>query len=327
VDKVTLEVYSYNETQIETKKTFNWQDIKSVCNDERVNWINVAGLSNEAIIDEVGRSFDLNSLLLEDILAVDQRPKAEDFGDHIFFTIKMFHDRTSNGIEFEHVSFVLGENHVLSFQEVEGDIFNLLRERLVNSFGKIRQKKADYLFYRFIDTIVDNYFLVLDSLAEKLEELEEEVMDRPNNHTLQKLQRVRKEIIYLRRSIYPLRESINFLLKSETKLISRETERFLTDVYDHTIQVIESLETYRDLHSSIMDLYMNMASNKMNEIMKVLTIMSTIFIPITFIAGIYGMNFQNMPELAYDWAYPAVWLLMLLVVIGMLFFFRYKKWL
>ena len=167
---------------------------------------------------------------------------------------------------------------------------------------------------------------MLDSLAEKLEELEDEVMDRPTNQTLQKLQKVRKEVIYLRRSIYPLRESINFLLKTESKLINRETERFLADVYDHTIQVIESLETYRDLHSGIMDLYMNMASNKMNEIMKVLTIMSTIFIPITFIAGIYGMNFQHMPELGYSWAYPAVWGLMLLVVFGMLIFFRIKKW-
>jgi len=326
VEQVELEVFSYNEGEIQRQKSTSFKPIIEQCKDQRVNWINVAGLNNVELIDELGKHFELNTLMLEDVLGVDQRPKAEDFGDHLFFTIKMFHDRTAQGIEYEHLSFILGKNFVISFQEVPADIFDLLRDRLVNSYGKIRQKKSDYLFYRFIDTIVDNYFLVLDSLAEKLEELEEEVMGRPNNQTLHKLQRVRKETIYLRRSIYPLRESINFLIKSESKLISRETERFLTDVYDHTIQVIESLETYRDLHSSIMDLYMNMASNKMNEIMKVLTIMSTIFIPITFIAGIYGMNFQHMPELGYSWAYPAVWVLMLAVVVGMLIFFRFKKW-
>lgn len=325
-DKVEMEIFSYDEHEIHHQKSESLEEIMAKYNPDRVNWINIAGLSKVDLIDKVGQEFSLHNLLLEDILMVDQRPKSEDFGDHIFFTIKMFHERTEYGIEFEHLSFVLGKNYVISFQENSQDIFNLLRERLINSYGKIRQKKSDYLFYRFIDTIVDNYFLVLDSLAEKLEELEDEVMDKPSNQTLQKLQRIRKETIYLRRSIYPLRESINSISKSENPLLNRETERFLNDVYDHTIQIIESMETYRDLHSSIMDLYMNMASNKMNEIMKVLTIMSTIFIPITFIAGIYGMNFQHMPELSYEWAYPAVWILMLAVVIGMMIFFRSKKW-
>ncbi len=325
-DKVEMEIFSYNEEEIHHHRSEDLSEIMQGFDGNRINWINIAGLSKVELIDKVGQEFSLHNLLLEDILMVDQRPKSEDFGDHIFFTIKMFHDRTEFGIEFEHISFVLGKNFILSFQENEEDIFGLLRDRLVNSYGKIRQKKADYLFYRFIDTIVDNYFLVLDSLAEKLEELEDEVMDKPSNHTLQKLQRIRKETIYLRRSIYPLRESINSLSKSENPLMEMETERFLSDVYDHTIQIIESMETYRDLHSGIMDLYMNMASNKMNEIMKVLTIMSTIFIPITFIAGIYGMNFQHMPELGFTWAYPAVWVLMLCVVIGMLLFFKSKKW-
>lgn len=325
-DKVELEIFSYNEEVIFQEKSHELKSILKKYDPERFNWINVAGLSNVQLISEIGEKFSLHPLLLEDILMVDQRPKAEDFGDHIFFTIKMFHDKTEHGIEYEHISFVLGKNFVISFQENPQDIFDLLRERLVNSYGKIRQKKADYLFYRFIDMIVDNYFLVLDSLAEKLEELEDEVMEKPNNQTLQKLQRVRKETIYLRRSIYPLRESINSLTKSENPLLDKETERFLADVYDHTIQIIESMETYRDLHSSIMDLYMNVASNKMNEIMKVLTIMSTVFIPITFIAGIYGMNFEKMPELGYEWGYPAVWALMIIVVIGMMIFFKRKNW-
>lgn len=325
-EKVSIEVFSYDEGSIDRVKGDNLSEALKVCREDRVNWINIAGLHNEEIIDAVGKEYNLSNLLLEDVLMVDQRPKVEDFGDHMLFTIKMFHNRTSDGIEYEQISFVLGKNYVISFQENPQDIFNLLRERLEGSYGKIRQKKADYLFYRFIDTIVDNYFLVLDTIAEKLEELEDEVLVRPSFQSLQKLQVIRKETIFLRRSIHPLRESINFLNKSESTLLRRETERFLNDVYDHTIQVIESLETYRDLQSSIKDLYMNMTSNKMNEIMKVLTIMSTIFIPITFIAGIYGMNFQHMPELSYSWAYPAVWALMFLVVVIMLLYFRSKKW-
>lgn len=325
-EKVSIEVFSYDEESLDRVKGDNIAEALSVCREDRVNWINIAGLHNEAIIEQIGEAYQLSNLLLEDVLMVDQRPKVEDFDEHMLFTIKMFHNKTAAGIEYEQISFVLGKNYVISFQENPEDIFDLLRERLEGSFGKIRQKKADYLFYRFIDTIVDNYFLVLDTVAIKLEELEDEVLERPSIQSLQKLQVIRKETIFLRRSIYPLRESINFLNKSESSLLRRETERFLNDVYDHTIQVIESLETYRDLQSSIKDLYMNMTSNKMNEIMKVLTIMSTIFIPITFIAGIYGMNFQYMPELGYSWAYPAVWGLMSLVVITMLLYFRSKKW-
>jgi magnesium transporter len=195
-----------------------------------------------------------------------------------------------------------------------------------NSYGRIRSRKADYIFYRFIDTVVDQYYLVIDRLAERIELLEDEVMENPTTKTLNQLQNVRKELIFLRRSIHPLRESINTIIKSESKLLHKETERYFSDVYDHTIQIVESMETYRDLLGGIMDLYMNTASNRMNEIMKVLTIMSTIFIPLTFIAGIYGMNFEHMPELAYKWAYPAAWGLMVLVAIFMLFFFKRKKW-
>jgi len=326
-EKVTIEIYAFNQHEIEQKAADNIEELSYILNDDsKFKWVNINGLHNIDLINKVGDFFKLDPLMLEDILHVDQRPKTEDFGDYIFFTIKMFHDVKKEGVEYEHLSFILGSNTVISFQEQPKDIFDLLRERLMKGYGKIRQKKPDYLFYRFIDTIVDNYFLVLDRLAEKIEELEDEVMERPKSNTLQKMQVVRKELIYLRRTIYPLRESINTLLKSESKLLEKETERFLTDLYDHTIQVIESLETYRDLLSGIMDLFMNTASNRMNEIMKVLTIMSTIFIPLTFIAGIYGMNFEHMPELGFEWSYPIVWGLMILVAIGMLLFFRKKKW-
>ncbi|MEQ8910579.1 MAG: magnesium/cobalt transporter CorA [Vicingaceae bacterium] len=325
--KVNVEIFSYNESEIEVKASESFEKVEPTYQPERINWINVSGLHNVELIERIGKKFDLHSLLLEDVLHVDQRPKTEDFGDYLFFTIKMFHKNAEKETEFEHVSFVLGKNLIICFQENPEDIFDLIRERLKSSFGKIRLKKADYLFYRFIDTIIDHYFVVLDQIAEKIEDLEDEVMDKPSTNTLQKLQMVRKELIYLRRSIFPIRESINAILRSETKLLNKETERFFSDVYDHTIQVIESMETYRDLLSGIMDLYMNTASNRMNEIMKVLTIMSTIFIPMTFIAGIYGMNFEHMPELSYRWAYPAAWCLMIGVAIFMLFYFKRKKWL
>lgn len=325
--KVALEVFSYDENTIEEKAGSSLIDVISIKDNQKNNWLNIDGLHNIELIHEIGEMFKLNPLMLEDILHVEQRPKMEDFGEYIFFTIKMFHDNPDGSIEYEHVSFVLGENFVISFQEKPKDVFDLIRDRLRNSYGKIRQKESDYLFYRFIDTIIDNYFLVMDRIAEKIESLEDEVMENPSTKTLQKLQVVRKELIYLRRSIYPLRESINSILKSESKLMHQDTERFFMDVYDHTIQIIESLETYRDLLSGIMDLYMNTASNRMNEIMKVLTIMSTIFIPMTFIAGIYGMNFDHMPELHLKYGYAIAWGLMIFVSIMMLFFFKRKKWL
>lgn len=325
--KVNVEIFSYNETDIDVKASESFEFVENVYQADRINWINVSGLHNVQLIDKIGKKFELHPLMLEDVLHVDQRPKTEDFGEYLFFTIKMFHKNKLKETEFEHISFVLGKNLIICFQENPEDIFDLIRERLKTSFGKIRHKKADYLFYRFIDTIIDHYFVVLDQIAEKIEDLEDEVMDKPSTKTLQKLQMVRKELIYLRRSIFPIRESINTILRSETKLMSKETERYFTDVYDHTIQVIESMETYRDLLSGIMDLYMNTASNRMNEIMKVLTIMSTIFIPMTFIAGIYGMNFDHMPELHYKWSYPIAWIIMIGVAVFMLIYFRKKKWL
>jgi len=324
---VQVEIYTYNKEEIQKKGGKSLTEIAGVSSENRVNWLNIDGLHNIKLINEVGKTYGLNSLVLEDILHVDQRPKMEDFGDYMFFTIKMFYNNPTGELEFEHISFVLTNKSVISFQERPKDVFDLIRDRLTNSYGKIREKGADYLFYRFIDTIIDHYFIVLDKIAEKIELLEDEVMENATTKTLQKLQGVRKELIYLRRSIYPLRESINTILKSESPLLNADTERYFMDIYDHTIQVIESLETYRDLQSGIMDLYMNTASNRMNEIMKVLTIMSSIFIPLTFIAGIYGMNFQHMPELGYTWAYPAVWILMVVLVIFMLILFKKRKWL
>lgn len=325
-DDVEVEVFSYDAETLDESRTNSFEKGISVHKEDRVNWVNVIGLHDIDIISKVGEKFKLHKLLLEDVLNIDQRPKSEDFGNHIFFTIKMFHQQTDAGIEYEHVSFVLCDNTIISFQEKPKDMFDLIRDRLRSSYGTMRSRKADYLFYRLIDTIVDNYYLVLDNFAERIEQLEEEVLDDPTVKTLQSLQHIRKELIYLRRSVYPLRESINAIVKSESKLFDNETEKYFRDIYDHTIHVIESLETYRDLLGGIMDLYMTSVSNRMNEIMKVLTIMSAIFIPITFIAGIYGMNFEHMPELKNEWSYPLVWVLIIAVVVGMLLYFKRKKW-
>lgn len=326
-EDVHVELFTYDQDSIQESKSNKLDKALSIYDEKKVNWFNVVGLHNIELIHSIGERFNLHPLLLEDVLHVDQRPKSEDFGEYLFFTIKMFHQTDKkDDLNFEHISFVLGKNNVFCFQEKSGDLFDLIRERLRNSYGRIRSRKADYIFYRFIDTVVDQYYLVIDRLAEKIELLEDEVMDNPTTKTLNQLQNVRKELIFLRRSIHPLRESLNTIIKSESKLLQKDTERFFSDVYDHTIQIVESLETYRDLLSGIMDLYMNTASNRMNEIMKVLTIMSTIFIPLTFIAGIYGMNFQHMPELTYKWAYPAAWGLMVIVAIFMLIFFKRKKW-
>lgn len=325
--KVSVEVFSYDEKTIEDKIGPNIASCKDIIQEERVNWVNVNGLHQIETINEVGEEFNLHPLLLEDVLNVEQRPKYEEFDKYLYFTIKMFHQTEDQGISYEHVSFALGKGIIISFQEKPEDIFNVIRDRLRNSIGRVRQRQADYLFYRLIDTIVDHYYFVLDTFAEKIEQLEDEVMENPSTHTLQKLQGIRKELIYLRRSVYPLRESINSLMKNESPLLRKETERYFSDVYDHTIHVIESLDTYRELLSGIMDLYMNSVSNKMNEIMKVLTIVSTIFIPLTFIAGIYGMNFKYMPELEYHWGYASVWIIMLIIALIMLLLFKRKKWL
>lgn len=326
-EKVTVSLFSYDEKELKEHHSQNLEECLAEIDSSKINWINIDGLSNVDLVKEVGAHFNLHPLLLEDILNVEQRPKFEEYDAHLFFTIKMFQAGDSGRIDYEHLSFVLGKNVVISFQETTEDVFDLIRERLRTSYGKIRQKKADYLFYRFVDIIVDNYYFVLDHFAEKIENLEDEVIANPSTTTLQKLQTIRKELIYLRRSVYPLRESLNGIAKSETTLLTKETERFFNDVFDHTIHVIESLEIYRDLLSGIMDLYMNTVSNKMNEIMKVLTIMASIFIPLTFIAGIYGMNFEYIPELGYRNGYFAVWVLMIAIVLVMLYYFKRKKWL
>jgi magnesium transporter len=265
---------------------------------------------------------------LEDILHTGQRPKFEDFEKYIFIVFKMLYfDENGDDILEEQISIILGSNYVISFQEKEGDVFNPVRERIRAGRFQIKKRKIDYLAYALIDAVVDNYFLILEKIGEKIEDLEEELLDNPTPETLQTIHHLKRKLISLRKSVWPLREVIGGLERGESALFHKSTSIYLKDVYDHTIQVIDTIETFRDMVSGMLDMYLSNLSNKMNEVMKVLTIIATIFIPLTFIAGIYGMNFEFMPELKWHWGYFLIWGLMIVVGIAMVFYFRRKKWL
>ena len=278
---------------------------------------------------QLGERFGLHPLVVEDILNTDQRPKLEDYGEYLFVVLKsLYHSKIeSDEPEIEQISLVLGPNYVLSFQERAGDEFEPVRERIRSDKGRVRKMGADYLAYSLIDLIVDTYFIVLEKLGERMEILEEELVLNPTTETLQAIHQLKREMVFLRKSTWPLREVIGALERGESPLIQDSTSIYLRDVYDHTIQVIDAVETYRDILSGMLDIYLSSISNRMNEVMKVLTIIATVFIPLTFIAGVYGMNFQHMPELAWPWAYPLVWAVMITIAAVMVVYFQRKRWL
>ncbi len=291
-------------------------------------WINIDGIHDIAVMEHIGRHFGLHPLTLEDVLNTSQRPKAEAFDDYLFVVMKMLHhDAKKNLIASEQISLILKKNVLLSFQESTGDVFEPVRERIRKGKGRIRTGGSDYLAYALIDAIVDNYFVILEKLGERLEILEEAIDDHPDAGILADIHHIRRELIYLRKQVWPLREIIAHFLKDDVDFIGAATRLFMRDVYDHTIQTIDTIESFRDILSGMQDLYLSIISNRMNEVMKVLTIIATIFIPITFVAGIYGMNFTHMPELTWRWGYLFVWIIILIIIAGMLVFFRRKKWL
>jgi magnesium transporter len=293
-----------------------------------VTWINVEGLHQPDIIQKLGDCFNLHPLVLEDILNTDQRPKIEDHGDYIYIVLKMLHKKSRTEFTAEQISIILGKNFVLSFQEgIKGDAFDLIRERIRSGKGRIRGLGTDYLVYSLIDAIVDNYFVVLEEMGERIENLEEELVKNPQAQTLHKIHDFKREMIYLRKAVWPLREVISALERKESPLIRDTTSIYLRDVYDHTIQVIDTIESYREMLSGMLDIYLSSISNRMNEIMKFLTIIGTIFIPLTFIVGIYGMNFEFMPELKWRYSYFMVIIGMSAIAVIMLFYFKKKKWL
>ncbi len=327
-EKVQIKAIDYSQAKITEKEIKSVEELSSFKSSSSVSWINVNGIHDIDLIDRIGKAFDLHPLVLEDIVNTNQRPKIEDFDEYLFIVLKMiFYQEKTSEVVIEQVSIVLGKNFVLSFQEREGDVFDGVRQRIRNGKGKIKKSGSDYLAYALIDAVVDSYFSILEAIGEKIELLEEKVMKNPSPKELNTIYRLKHDLIFLRKSVWPLREVISGMQREESKLITKHTLLFLRDVYDHTIQVIDTVETYRDMVSGMMDIYLSSISNKMNEVMKVLTIIATIFIPLTFIAGIYGMNFKYMPELEIPWAYPLLWIIMLSIGITMFLFFRKKKWL
>ncbi|MBD3238947.1 MAG: magnesium/cobalt transporter CorA [Chitinivibrionales bacterium] len=326
---VRLTVTGYDHKRFEERQA-TLDDYDTVRFPEGVVWVNVDGLGDVDLLTELGKRHDIHDLTLEDILNVEQRPKLEEQrNDGLFVIIKMLYLSTDAAyrVESEQVSLVLRGNMVFSFQQRPGDVFDPIRDRIRRNRGRVRRMGAQYLVYAIMDAVVDNYFVILERLSDEIESLESEILDDPSPRTAARIHGLRSSTLLLRRSIWPLREVINTLRRDGAVGSAREQHLFYRDLYDHTIQVIESLETFRDVLSGMLDLYMSSISNRMNNIMKVLTIISTMFIPLGFLAGLYGMNFEYMPELEWRWGYPAVLLVMILVVTGFLVFFRRRKWL
>jgi len=328
-ERTKITILDYDETDFQEVEIKAVDECFPFKDKPTVTWINVEGIPQVEILERLGDCFGLHHLVLEDISTPDQRPKMEDHGDYIYTVLKMlYYNDKSNEVVTEQISLILSPNLVISFQEgKEGDVFGPIRERLRSGKGRIRKMGADYLAYALIDSIVDYYFIILEKLGEKIEFLEEELVTNPTPETVQTIHHLKREMIFLRKSVWPLREVINGLERGESSLIQESTRIYLRDVYDHTIQVIDAVETFRDMLSGMLDIYLSSISNRMNEIMKVLTIIATIFIPLTFIAGVYGMNFRYMPELERPWAYPLVLFFMLAVGLLMVFYFRKKRWL
>jgi len=291
-------------------------------------WVNIDGLHDEESIVAFCNHLDIHKLTIEDLVSVGQRPKLEEFEDYLYMVVKMFQlQNDSKNIDIEQISFLLKTNLLITFQEKTGDVFQSIRGRLQDPKAMIRKRGTDYLLYALLDAVVDHYFVIIENLSLELENLEELLLNQPSKERLNELHHIRREILTLRRSAYPMREVVSRFEKIEAPKISEDTKIFIRDLYDHTIQTIETIEVFRDIAAGLLDLYMNSAANKMNEIMKLLTIISTIFIPLSFLAGVYGMNFENMPELKSHYGYFIFLGVLFSIFLGMLYYFKRKNWL
>ncbi|MEX2493600.1 MAG: magnesium/cobalt transporter CorA [Nitrospirales bacterium] len=325
---VTIHSTTYSEAAIEENEFTQNDDFSRPLSDTALTWVSVQGVHDIAPLKQIATCFQLHPLVLEDLVNTEQRPKVEDYEQYLFLVLKniSWHENTRI-IHTEQISIILGRNFVLSFQEGNHDIFHTIQTRLQNGKGPLRTQGGDYLFYALLDAVVDNYFFVLEALGEEIESLEERVMKQTGQESLQSLHELKREMILLRKSVWPLREVVGRLSRGESSLVRQNTQVYLRDVYDHTVQVIETIETYREMLTGILEIYLTSLSNKLNEIMKVMAMIATLFIPLTLIAGIYGMNFKNMPELEWTWGYPLVLAIMGICAAGMVLFFRKRKWL
>lgn len=327
VDKVKITLTEYDEANVETCEIKSVDEIDPFTDTPQVTWVSVCGLHETEFLMQIGERFKVHPLVLEDILNTETRPKIEITDDYLFIVMKLITYNAEHKIlESEQVSFILGKSFVFSFMERNDEIFNPIKERIKNQLGKVRKKGSDYLLYVLMDVVVDQFFLALEKVDERIESLDDEVLNAPEKSQVEKIYNLKNLLLMLRRSAAPMREIVNQLIKDDSDLIDDSTEPYLRDLYDHTIHISESIELQREITTGLMETYLSMMSNKMNEVMKVLTVIATIFIPLTFIVGIYGMNFPNMPEMGWPWAYFAVWGVMIGVVIAMIFYFRKKDW-
>ncbi len=324
-EKVKITLIEYNEKEFIEKDFYNLEECMELVNPEMVKWINVDGIHKVELIEAIGKRFNIHPLTLEDIVNTSQRSKFEDYDSYVVSIMKMIYYDTE--IQSEQLSVVLMEGMVISFQEIHGgDAFDMIRNRIRQGKGRVRRMGADYLAYALLDAVVDCYFNILEKIGDRVEVLEEEVMEEPTKRTLEQIHHMKREMIFLRKAVWPMRELINNLERSETALIKSSTDIYLRDLHDHALRVIDTVETFRDLLSGMMDIYLSSVSNRMNEVMKVLTIITTLFVPVTFIVGLYGMNFEFMPELHTRLGYPITLIVIFITILSLLIYFRKKRW-
>lgn len=327
-EPIGFRVFEYNEESYTETQYSKVDSILNFKGSKENIWINIDGVHDVEIMEKIQNHFNIHPLAMEDILHTTQRPKVDEYDENLFIVIRMFfYDQENRELKNEQVSLILAENYLLTFLEDPGDVFEPVRERIRKSGTKIRKNKTDFLAYSILDVIVDSYFHILEQLGEEIEELEDRLVVNPEKEDLQLVHRMRRNMILLRKSLWPLREVISLLQRNDHSVIKSSTHIYLRDVYDHIVQIIDTIESYRDMIIGMLDVYLSSTSNKLNEVMKVLTVISTLFIPLTFLAGVYGMNFHHFPELGYDWMYPwGFWIMTLFVVAGMIVFFKRKKW-
>jgi magnesium transporter len=324
-DRVTITVIDYNESKFEMHADVAFEETVGSRDGDGVTWIQVRGLHQPEILGAVGAHFGLHPLVMEDILNTGQRPKTEAYENCLFTVVKSFRN-SERAVWGEQISIILGANFVMSFQESGEDLFAHVARRLENRLGRIRQMGSDYLAYALMDTVVDHYFEVLDRMADEIEQVEENLVERPDTASLSTIYQLKREILFLRKNILPLRDVALRQEKGDSPLIRESTRFYLRDLYDHIVQIADALETFRETTTSLLELYHTSVSHRMNEVMKVLTIISTLFIPLSFLAGVYGMNFKYMPELEFKWSYGIFWGIIAVVAGGMVLFFRRKRW-
>ncbi len=327
-ESVSIQLFNYSAEGLEEKDLLHVEETHPYLSSSTTSWINVNGVHNVEMVESICKHYGIHPLTIEDIVSTDQRPKIEEGEGYVYVVLKMMEfDSEKDSIEVEQVSLILGKGFVLSFQERAGDVFHPVRERLRAGKGRIRSRGADYLLYALIDTVVDNYFVIMEQVGDSMADIEERLLIDASKESFDAVYHFKREILAVRRSTWPLREVVYRLERDDLPLITKDTQVFLRDVYDHMIQVIDTVETYRDLLSGMVDLYHSTVSTRTNDVMKVLTLISTIFIPLTFIAGVYGMNFEVMPELSWTYGYPVVWGIMIVMAIMMVLAFKRKKWL